>query len=329
MKDKINKLFLNQKWVKGVLVASIGINLTLIGWVLFQQFRSDASTNHESKPSHQELLTSWKPFGGKDEPIQESPTSSSTDSNDSDVLAEEQPPASKEETSSTPESELELPIEEPSDSNVEAPSTDLKVDEDLSDASESSEVSGFSIHPISSTLQATLDELAKPDPSVITYDDLRLVKVLYWGFDNQTHMGELIVHQAVAEEVMEIFEEVYAVHYPIEKIRLISEYQNSDEDSMRDNNTSSFNYREVTNGSELSLHAYGLAIDINPKMNPYVSEDYVLPANAMAYVDREQSIPGMIQEGDALHQAFTSRGWEWGGDWTRLKDYQHFSKSID
>lgn len=329
MKDKIKKLVSNQKWMSGILIASIGINLSLMGWIAVQQFRSDASTKHESKPSHQELLNSWKPFGEKDELIEESSTSFSTDSSDSDVLAEETPPASKEEASSTPESELELPIEESSDLNVEAPSTDLKVDEDLSDASESSEVSGFSIHPISSTLQATLNELAKPDPSILTYEDLRLVKVLYWGFDNQTHMGELIVHQAVAEEVMEIFEEVYAVRYPIEKIRLISEYQNSDEASMRDNNTSSFNYREVTNGSELSLHAYGLAIDINPKMNPYVSEDYVLPANAMAYVDREQSIPGMIQEGDALHQAFTSRGWEWGGDWTHLKDYQHFSKSID
>jgi hypothetical protein len=26
-------------------------------------------------------------------------------------------------------------------------------------------------------------------------------------------------------------------------------------------------------------------------------------------------------------RAFAAIGWEWGGDWTSLKDYQHFSLS--
>ena len=326
MRERLKRLFKNQNHVRHLLFASIGFNLVLGSLIAVKCFSLELPAESDATMSYQDILSNWRPFASEEPKPEKEEGSSETMESDSTTPSTEEGKAleSLPVTPDSPDSTEEKP-----DSSVEAPpEEDLEV-ETPSATEEPVEENGFSIHPISETLQQTLEELAPLNPSVITYDDLRLVKVLYWGFDNQTHMGELIVNQAVATEVMAIFEEVYAVHYPIEKIRLISEYQNSDEDSMHDNNTSGFNYRVVTNGSEFSMHAYGLAIDVNPKMNPYVSEDYVLPANAMAYVDRDQNIPGMIQAGDALHQAFTSRGWEWGGDWTSLKDYQHFSKSID
>lgn len=323
MKQRLKKLMHSSACLKGVLGFSLGINLLTFG-VIGIRVLSPHSVKESSRPSsHQELLNQWRPFT----------------TSDLETEAATHPDLQL----TTPEQEeVSQDLENPSKDILESERQEVLTDEGLADAVEESfatlteeqeeqvaveEISsGFSVQPISQELKQTLEELSPIDSNIIQYDHLRLVKVLHWGFDNQTHMGELIVHQDVAKEVAEIFEEVYAVRYPIEKMRLISEYENSDEASMEANNTSGFNFRLVTNGDTYSLHAYGLAIDVNPKMNPYVSEDYVLPQNAMAYVDREQTIPGMIQSGDALHQAFTSRGWEWGGDWSGFKDYQHFSK---
>jgi hypothetical protein len=33
----------------------------------------------------------------------------------------------------------------------------------------------------------------------------------------------------------------------------------------------------------------------------------------------------MIADGDVVVTAFASIGWSWGGRWTELRDYQHFS----
>lgn len=179
---------------------------------------------------------------------------------------------------------------------------------------------------LSEDLIVQLESLSPINPNNITYDELRYVNVLHYDFEGNIQEGELIVHHSVADETIDIFKEVFEVQYPIEKMKLVSEYNNDDDLSMEDNNTSAFNYRQITGGGALSNHAYGLAIDINPKHNPYVYESYVSPVNAMSYVDRENHQIGMIQRGDALFTAFISRGWTWGGDWKSLKDYQHFEK---
>ena len=49
---------------------------------------------------------------------------------------------------------------------------------------------------------------------------------------------------------------------------------------------------------------------------------------AFAEIDRsaEAQVPaGAIQHGDVVVRAFAAIGWEWGGDWSGSKDYQHFS----
>ncbi len=162
----------------------------------------------------------------------------------------------------------------------------------------------------------------------IDIKDLAYLQITYWGFDEKSHIGEMIVNKKVAQEVLDIFKEIYENKYPIEKIRLIDEYGANDEESMQDNNTSAFCYRVVKNSKKLSNHSLGIAIDINPLYNPYIDGKRIEPANAEIYKDRNIIVKGLIKKGDALYNAFIKRGWTWGGNWKTKKDYQHFEKEI-
>jgi len=177
-----------------------------------------------------------------------------------------------------------------------------------------------------------ISELTLPvftDESVAPLEDLRLLTVCHRGFDGADHQGELIVHESVAEEVLEIFKELHDLQFPIEKIQLVSRYDYSDDLSMAANNSSGFNFRKVQGTNHLSWHAYGLAIDINPRINPYIlASGEVLPHNGERYTDRGLEVPGMILEDSPVVKIFKSYGWEWGGDWDVVKDYQHFQKPM-
>lgn len=157
-------------------------------------------------------------------------------------------------------------------------------------------------------------------------DSLRRVDLDYWGFDGQTHRGQLVVHQDLTDEVIDVFAQLLVLRYPIEKMRTVDLYPGADDElSMRDNNTSAFNCRDIPGTGSWSLHAYGRAIDINPKLNPYVpSSGRYEPANAGPWIDRSGTDPGMLHDGDPAVLAFTGRGWQWGGYWRTPRDYQHF-----
>ena len=157
---------------------------------------------------------------------------------------------------------------------------------------------------------------------------LRRVDIDYVGFDLATHRGELIVHKDLVAEVIAIFEDLRRLRYPIERMRVVDDYTAAlDELSMRDNNTSAFNCRGIPGSRRWSEHAYGRAIDLNPQLNPFVDRNGAFqPANAAPYLDRDRIDPGLLRGGDPAVQAFTDRGWRWGGDWQTLKDYQHFER---
>ncbi len=162
----------------------------------------------------------------------------------------------------------------------------------------------------------------------VSRDELCYMTVLYWGTDKAAHKGELIVNKAIAEDVSDIFYELYKASYPIESIKLIDEYGGSDEVSMANNNTSCFNSRKIKGSSDWSMHAYGLAIDINPLYNPYVGADgTVLPVTADEYVNRDNNFVMKIDTEDYAYRLFTEHGFVWGGSWESPKDYQHFEKS--
>lgn len=155
-------------------------------------------------------------------------------------------------------------------------------------------------------------------------ENLRLVDVYYYGFDEKIHKGQLVVHKDVVLDVIEIFELIRESRFPIGKVVPISKYGWSDEKSMRDNNTSAFNYRFISGSRVISNHAAGLAIDINPALNPYIKNGNSLPENCIY----DTTKVGTISASSELVKEFKQRGWEWGGDWKSLKDYQHFEKKL-
>jgi hypothetical protein len=156
--------------------------------------------------------------------------------------------------------------------------------------------------------------------------ELVYVRLTYWGFDKQTHVGALIVHKDLAKDLLAIFAILYQHHFPIESMQLMDAFNDDDAASMAANNTSSFNFREVTGHPGIySQHSYGRAIDINPMQNPYVKSGTILPAAAHAFVSRHPS-PGKITRDSLIYHEFTERGWDWGGNWYDVQDYQHFEK---
>lgn len=165
----------------------------------------------------------------------------------------------------------------------------------------------------------------------VPYEELRYVRVLYWGFDEETHDGELIVNKAIAEDITDIFKELYEKKYPIERMVLVDEYDADDNTSMAADNTSAFNYRRVDGTDHLSLHSYGQAIDINPLYNPYVrgtqDKKIITPVNGAKYADRSLDCPYYIKKGDICYETFIKHGFTWGGEWKSQKDYQHFQKT--
>lgn len=180
---------------------------------------------------------------------------------------------------------------------------------------------------------ARMDGVSYPQNAQIGREELCYLRVLHTGFDEKTYIGELVVNQKIADDVLEIMKELYENHYPIEKMRLIDEYGADDETSMSDNNTSAFNYRTIAGTDRLSKHGQGLAVDINPRYNPCVRTKNgittVEPQNGSAYVDRNADFSYKITEGDLCLQLFLEHGFTWGGSWNSVKDYQHFEKAVE
>ena len=156
---------------------------------------------------------------------------------------------------------------------------------------------------------------------------LRRLRVSYWGFDRRPHTGTLVVKVRAVAPLTRVFSRLYAARFPIRRMRPIDVYGGSDERSLAADNTSAFNcrYAVAPGPKRWSVHAYGLAIDVNPVENPYVLGGRVHPRAGRAYLDRSRVRLGMAVRGGLLVRAFASVGWAWGGRWSASPDYQHFS----
>lgn len=159
---------------------------------------------------------------------------------------------------------------------------------------------------------------------------LRYLHVLHYDFEGNVHEGEMVCNVSISDDLIDIFRRLYEAQYPIERMELIDNYDADDERSMSANNTSCFNYRRQPGSRYLSKHSRGLAVDINPLYNPYVSRSrgrlHVEPSKGRNYVDRRKQFPYKIDRNDLCYKLFIEHGFSWGGGWRSVKDYQHFEK---
>lgn len=158
-------------------------------------------------------------------------------------------------------------------------------------------------------------------------EELVYVTVTFYGFDQVTHVGELLLHRDVADDVVTVFETLHHAQFPLEELRIISHEELAREPTGDGNVTTGFVCRSVVSGTAWSQHAYGRAVDINPFHNPYLRGQRVIPELAGAYLDRDNVRPGMIIANDVVVQAFAAIGWPWGGNWHSAKDWMHFSST--
>ncbi len=164
----------------------------------------------------------------------------------------------------------------------------------------------------------------------IPISGLRLLRLPYWGFDGRVHRGPMVVNASVAGDVVAVFRALFAARFPIERIALARRFRPNADPNTTSDVTAAFNCRPVITPAGpqpvLSMHAYGLAIDVNPLQNPYVAGDgFVRNRYARPYADRSKDLPGMIHPGDVVVRAFEAIGWVWGGTWNGGRDYMHFS----
>ncbi|SFS42911.1 D-alanyl-D-alanine carboxypeptidase [Succinivibrio dextrinosolvens] len=165
----------------------------------------------------------------------------------------------------------------------------------------------------------------------IKREDLRYLRLLHVDYDRKVRLGEMVCNRAIAEDLREIFFILYKNKYPIAHIRLADEYNADDEIQMRENNTSCFVFRFITGSDYLSYHARGLAVDLNPRTNPYckLQKDgtlFVQPMNSGVFCERDDNFVYKIDKQDLAYKLFISHGFTWGGEWRTLKDYCHFEK---
>ena len=158
----------------------------------------------------------------------------------------------------------------------------------------------------------------------------KVVKLKYYSFDGKIHQGQLVIDKELIGDIKKVFKLALAEKFPILSVVPISRAdfrQNGrwdDDLSMIANNSSAFNYREKTGGGSLSNHAYGRAIDINTVQNPYIKGKTFLPPNA----NYDPTAAGTFTADSPIVKKFIELGWTWGGNWTELKDYQHFEKPL-
>lgn len=188
---------------------------------------------------------------------------------------------------------------------------------------------GFSISTINDAIFARIDGRSYKKDCTVPLDDLRYLRVLHKDLDGKILSSEMVCNRSIADALIDIFEQLFKANYPIEKMRLIDEYGADDELSMRDNNSSCFNFRFVSHTNRISRHGYGLAVDINPRYNPYIKfvdgKKSIEPANAVDFEDRTKNFPYKIVKSDLCCRLFEAHGFTWGGDcWDDQKDYQHF-----
>ena len=209
----------------------------------------------------------------------------------------------------------------------------LPAGEDLyRELSDSMVDSCFTVTPIPDVVYSRMNGISYQDNEKVPISDLAYIRVLHYTPNGTRRIGEMVLHKLIAEDVKDIMRTLYDAQYPIERMVLVDNYNADDNLALADNNSYGFNLR----GADLkkpSARASGRAICINPVYNPYVSVaengmTTVSPKKGIAYANRDEIFPMMINESDLCYQQFIAHGFTWGGNWGTTKNYMYFEKTI-
>lgn len=181
------------------------------------------------------------------------------------------------------------------------------------------------IQPIPSSVRARMEGCSwrGEDPRCPRWDDLAYLAVDHVTFEGNHATGELVVARAIADRALTLFRRLWQLGFPIRQLRLVDDYDGSDPASMAADNSSAFNFRVILGTNDLSQHAFGRAIDLNPVENPWRRPDRIAPPSGAAFADRSLIRPGMIVRPGPVVAALDELGWEWGGDWMHASDDHH------
>lgn len=185
-----------------------------------------------------------------------------------------------------------------------------------------------SVVPLEAGLRERMKGVTWHEGCPVPLTDLALVRVMHWDFSGQVREGAIVVRARVADDVRRVFERLYESRFPLESVRPAEDFGGDDDASMAANNTVGFNCRRRFKNGEFSRHAEGEAIDVNPRLNPYVRGERIRPPGSQAYLSRPVE-PGVILPDGPVIRAFRDIGWHWGGRWRRSSDFQHFSRVGD
>ncbi len=138
--------------------------------------------------------------------------------------------------------------------------------------------------------------------------NMRTITIPVWQMDangnKYSNNLPLVVNKNLADEVMRIFTNIY-----------------NDPEKFPIKNVGAYSFRNTAFGS-VSQHSYGTCIDIN------FDENYYCYPSGQAITGsfwKPYENPFSITPDGSVTRNFKKYGWIWGGDWTSVKDYMHFS----
>jgi hypothetical protein len=184
---------------------------------------------------------------------------------------------------------------------------------------------GYASRIVSPAPRRVVDRSTWEPGCPVARDQLAWLRLTFRGFDAERHTGEVLVNAAAVADLDTVFRRLWEARFPMEQVVIVESIDEEAPPTGDGNGTGGFVCRAVTGGTSYSQHAYGLAVDVNTFQNPYADDGLVVPERASAYLARDRVRPGMVTPDGPVVEAFADIGWEWGGDWTSLKDWQHFS----
>lgn len=162
-----------------------------------------------------------------------------------------------------------------------------------------------------------------PKNHLAILEEIVILQFSHYNFLGDVQVGEVAVNRAIVNLADDVFKAIFTIKFPIFSAKLIENFDGDDLLSMEANNSSSFNFRLKQGLNELSKHATGMAIDINPAQNPFFDPetDECLPSNSRRFLCRNLNEKGMVEE---IVPIFEKNGFTWLGKRKSKPDYHHF-----